>query len=292
MATSLLPLEKPSASECLILNRQQLLLQYIDKDAQGIEVGPSHAPVAPKAEGYHVKIIDHMNREQLIRKYADHHVDLGKIEEVDFVSHGEPYATLVAGAGPFHWIIASHVIEHTPDLIAFLQDCQRVLSEDGVLSLAIPDKRFCFDHFRALSDLAKVIDAHIYGHKIHTAGTVADYYMNVVRLDKQIAWASTTTDGDFELVHGLADAQSGIEVVTKHNAYLDVHAWCFTPTSFRLLIRDLNELGYIAWKELSFCTTGAHEFFVTLSRKGTLIEGSRTDILKQIEREQKQSMGG
>ena len=40
------------------------------------------------------------------------------------------------------------MIEHTPDLIAFLADCDAVLKDTGVLSLVIPDKRYSFDRFR------------------------------------------------------------------------------------------------------------------------------------------------
>lgn len=71
-----------------IMNRKNKILRHIFKDGHGIEIGPSHNPVAPKKEGYQVHIIDHMNREQLINKYKDHHVNLKNIEEVDFVWQG------------------------------------------------------------------------------------------------------------------------------------------------------------------------------------------------------------
>jgi len=42
------------------------LLRYIDKNGHGVEIGPSHSPVAPKRAGYKVHIIDHLDREGLI----------------------------------------------------------------------------------------------------------------------------------------------------------------------------------------------------------------------------------
>jgi hypothetical protein len=34
-------------------------LRWVKKEGWGVEIGPSHCPLAPKAEGYKVHIIDH-----------------------------------------------------------------------------------------------------------------------------------------------------------------------------------------------------------------------------------------
>src|SRR6185437_1662157 len=104
----------------------------------------SFRPTAAKKDGYQVYVVDHLNREQLIEKYQHDPVATENIEEVDFVWRGQPYAELTGRTKFYDWIIASHVIEHTPDLIGFLNDCDSILKDDGILSLAVPDKRFCF----------------------------------------------------------------------------------------------------------------------------------------------------
>ena len=162
------------------MNDNKKVLRYINKNGQGLEIGPSHNPVAPKKEGYKVDIIDHMNREQLITKYKDAQVVLENIEEVDFVWQGENYSELTGKKKFYDWIIASQVIEHTPDLIGFLNDCDAILKDDGMISLVVPDKRYCFDHYRPITGLSKIIDSHYQKNKIHTPGTVAEYYLNVV----------------------------------------------------------------------------------------------------------------
>src|SRR6266566_3060251 len=40
-----------------------------------------------------------------------------------------------------------------------LDDCDSLLKKGGVLSLVVPDKRYCFDRFRPLTDVGRVIDA-------------------------------------------------------------------------------------------------------------------------------------
>jgi hypothetical protein len=54
----------------------------------------------------------------------------------------------------------------------------------------------------------------------------------------------------------------------QQHAYLDLHAWCFTPHSFRLILSDLFDLGLVPFRELAFFPTEGCEFFVTLGREG------------------------
>lgn len=263
------------------MSRDETILQHLKRDGLGLEIGPSHNPIARKSDGYNVHIMDHMSREQLIEKYREHSVNLDNIEEVDFIWHGESYEELTAGTKQYDWIIASHLIEHTPDLIGFLNDCATILKDDGVICLAIPDKRYCFDHFRPLTGLSQIIDSHLQKHTYHTPGTVAEYFLNVVTKSGQIAWDSMT-QGEYGFVHGLEDATRGMKSVIDEQAYMDVHAWCFSPHSFRLIIQDLFSLGLINVQEVAYHPTVAHEFFIVLSKRGAGVKKSRMELLSII----------
>ena len=266
------------------MNRETKILQHIKKDGYGIEIGPSHSPIAPKKNGYKVHIIDHMNREELIAKYKDHGVDYKNIEEVDFVWQGEKYSKLTDKSKYYDWIIASHVIEHTPDLIGFLNDCDDILKDDGVISLAIPDKRFCFDNKRPITGISKIIDSHFQKDNIHSPGTVAEYFLNVVSKNGKVGWDKNSV-GEYKFIHSAEDALNGMNAVVNNGRYLDVHAWCFVPHSFRLIIHDLHSLGIIPFKEIEFYPTTGNEFYVTLGRNGQGIDKSRMEILSEIESE-------
>lgn len=78
----------------MTLSRDLKALTYITKSGKGVEIGPSHRPIAPKCQGYDVHIIDHMGKEELVNKYRHHGVDLKSIEDVDFVWQGESYLDL------------------------------------------------------------------------------------------------------------------------------------------------------------------------------------------------------
>jgi len=267
-----------------MLKRKEKILCHIKKNGFGIEIGPSHAPIAPKKEGYQVHILDHMNREQLVEKFRPHNVSLENIEEVDFVWNGEHYSQLTGKVKFYDWVIASHVLEHTPDFIGFLNECDSIMKDDAVISLAIPDKRYCFDHFRPATGISKIIDSHFRKDKMHTAGTVAEYFLNIVHMNGKIAW-DCGSHGIYNFRHSLEEARSEIERVKNTKEYIDVHSWVFTPHSFRLMIHDLYCLGFIPFQELSFFSTVGCEFFVTLGRKGKGLAHSRIEMLKKIESE-------
>lgn len=265
-------------------DRRQIILDGIEVGGRGLEIGPSHSPITPKREGFRVKILDHMDRKGLLRRFEGHGVDLDAIEEVDFVWNGESYSELVGEQSCFDWIIASHVVEHTPDLIGFLRDCEGLLAEDGVLSLAIPDKRFCFDRFRPISSLSQVIDCHAENRRTHSPGSAAEFFLNVVSYGGQIAW-EPNAEGELVFIHQLEEAVAGMRRADEKDSTLDLHSWCFVPSSFRLLVHDLSALGLIRLKEHSFETAGGSEFFTTLSVSGSGPEDSRKELLLKIEKE-------
>jgi len=266
------------------MTREEKVLIGIDKNKIGIEIGPSHAPLAPKKAGFNVQIIDHLTKEQLIEKYTRLNADVDRIEEVDFIWKGQSYAALTGRSGYYNWIISSHMIEHTPDLITFLKQCEEVLNEEGILSLAVPDVRYHFDYFRPITGISKVIDAYLGKNTNHTAGTAAEYHLNCVRRGVEGAWEEGFKE-EFSLVHTCAEAYDQMQMVINKNEYLDLHAWDFTPTSFRLLIQDLNDLGFISLKEVSFYPTAGCEFFITLGKTGIGFLQNRLDALKTIKAE-------
>lgn len=271
-------------AEQLNAQRKARVFATIDRNGLGVEIGPSHDPIAPKREGFRVHVIDHASREELLHKYAAHGLPLDRIEDVDFVWKGESYVELTGTPKHYDWIIASHLIEHTPDLIAFLDDCDSILKDGGVLSLVIPDKRYCFDRFRPITGLARVIDAHVAGSKIHSEGTVAEFFMNVAARGHVLAWDERSR-GDYHFLHSVREAQDVMREVRELHAYRDVHNWCFVPHSFRLILADLHALGYTALREVHFDAPGGYEFYVALGRHGKGPDLGRPQLLAKIDEE-------
>lgn len=262
-------------------SREEKVFHLLDKKGEGLEIGPSHNPIAPKAKGFNVHILDHASAADLRSKYQGHGVSLDNIEEVDFVWHGEPFSELIGKTGCYDWIIASHVIEHVPNFISYLQQCETLLKSAGILSLVIPDKRYCFDFFSSSSSTGNVLDAYAEKRVRPSHGQIFDHIANASKRDGNIAWGADGLDGADELVHTFYEAQVHWEKSVTTTDYIDVHCWRFTPASFRLLISDLLNLGLCNLEiKAEFETTGC-EFYVSLGKKsGSPVQLDRLAILQ------------
>ncbi len=265
------------------LSREEKALQALDKNGNGIEIGPSYNPLAPKKKGFKVQTVDHLSAEDLRTKYTGHGVDMDNIEEVDFIWEGQPLSDLLGKTSYYDWIIASHVIEHIPDPISFLQQCEAILKPGGILSLVIPDKRYCFDHFLPLTTTGNWLEAWAAKRIKPTSGQVFDFIVNSSKRDGNIAWVSDGKGPD-SMAHTLE--QAAAEWLDSNNSkeYIDVHCWRFMPLSFHLLLSDLQGLKMTTLGiKLEFDTTGC-EFHVSLEKGIEYNIEDRLEVLKEIKK--------
>lgn len=245
------------------LDRYAKTLFALDRHGRGLEIGPSFSPIAAKSAGFDVEVIDHATAGELREKYRGHpNVDVSRIEDVDHVWRGEPLDELL-GVGRYDWIIASHVIEHIPDLVSFFQQCSRVLKPGGALSLVVPDKRYCFDYFRWPSTTGDVLQAFADARRRHPAGVVFDHVAQIVKRGGDVSW-NAQASGDFRFMHELGEAKAAFERARDNDEYVDVHCWRFTPASFRLVLTELRLLELVALDEACAFPTEGCEFFLTL----------------------------
>src|SRR5215469_10709450 len=106
------------------------LLVQIDRTSKILDVGPSSFPITPRSAGWNVTIVDHATQDELIEKYrSDPNANIANIEKVDYVWRGGMLHEAVPDDqhGTFDVLIASHVIEHLPDPIGFLDSASRLL---------------------------------------------------------------------------------------------------------------------------------------------------------------------
>jgi 2-polyprenyl-3-methyl-5-hydroxy-6-metoxy-1,4-benzoquinol methylase len=256
------------------MTRTDKILKLVNRSGAGLEIGPSFNPVTPKRAGYNVKIIDFMSTEQLVSLNAARNHDTSLIENVDYIWDGRSFRDIIGPEQKFDWIIASHVIEHTPDFITFINDCESILNPNGIVSLVIPDKRYCFDYFRPVSSLSQVVDAFIARRKFHSPGAVIEYFLYHCWNDGKLAW-DDNYPSDIRFPYSIEFAKDMFAKAASGQDYIDIHAWCFTPSCFRLLLKDLASLELITLKECVFFPTAGTEFFVSLSRQEGQERGSR-----------------
>lgn len=225
----------------------------------GLEIGPLYRPLVHKSEA-DVYYIDHLDTEALIEKYRDDpNVDVSQIAPVDFVSEGDLAAAIPEGIR-FDWVVASHVVEHVPDLIAWLEQLHRILAEKGELCLIVPDRRYTYDYERAVTTLDKVLAAHAVGATRPTAQAIADFALNCAPLDVKRAWRGTIKPAELAATFSPSGAFDLARESEATGEYRDVHVWVFTPRSFARLMGQLAKSGLLGFGCGRFVDTRRDEF--------------------------------
>jgi SAM-dependent methyltransferase len=230
----------------------------------GMEIGALHHPIVDRAEA-RVLYVDHADTATLQEKYADHK-NVGDMVDVDVVWGDGSLGDALGDRGPVDWVIASHVIEHSPNLVGWLDELADVMRDGAILSLAVPDKRYCFDIHRRETDPADVVGAWLTDSGRPSLGTVYEFYARIRTVDAEQAWA-----GAYELDAADDNVDLGLEWARKAAAtqdYVDVHCWTFTPTSFIATLRTLYRIGLTSFRVVAFTPThvGEPEFFCALER--------------------------
>ena len=250
------------------MNRIDLLRKGILPRHGVLEIGPYFSPIAPRSAGYRTTTLDVFDTELLRQKAAvDPNIPparVAEIEDVDLVGSACDLADLTTarfGANHrFDWILSSHNIEHIPNPIRFLQQSAAVLRPEGVLRMAVPDKRFCFDHFRQLTDVSEWLQAFRENRGQPTA-------YQVFREEAHRSTPLADAAGWMPIRSSLAlfrDWFGPDGTVPTH--YMDTHCWAFTPESFELLVRDTIAFGLVDLQIGSVSATCGIEFYVDLIR--------------------------
>jgi hypothetical protein len=251
------------------LDRIGRLLGSTDRSQRILEMGPGYSPVAPRSGGWQTHVVDHATQDELRAKYATAGVDTACIEDVDTIWCDGPLHEAVPAdlLNQVDRIIASHVLEHIPDLIGFLQSASRLVRPGGTLSVALPDRRYCFDCFRPWTTTGALLEAHHRRMNRHGLKTAFDHMAYSAAVDGRIAWGPRAV-GEPSLLDPFEVAANTLRSFDDRRSlpYQDYHAWQFTPAGFRLAMLELAALGVSDWRVTSLDGPENFEFFAILRR--------------------------
>jgi SAM-dependent methyltransferase len=124
------------------LDRMGISANFIK--GEGIEIGALNIPLYITADA-RVKYVDRITAEEHTSIFKD--MKLENIVPVDIIDDGDTLSKIPDRSQDF--VIANHFIEHCENPIMTIKNLLRVLRGDGILFMAIPDKRYTFDIDRA-----------------------------------------------------------------------------------------------------------------------------------------------
>jgi SAM-dependent methyltransferase len=237
------------------------LIGEVRRQPSVLEIGPFCNPVV---RGRNVAYFDVLDREALRARAVAIGQDPAGVPAIDFVA---PDGDLSGIGRRFAAVISAHCIEHQPDLVRHLTQVATLLEPGGHYFLIVPDRRYCFDHFLADSTLAGVLAAHREGRRVHRLESVIEHRALTTHNWVDRHWAGDHLDPAYHATI-VARARGAIaEFEAAQGAYVDVHAWQFTPASFRALIGQLHQGGWSPLAPLRVYETprGRNEFTAILA---------------------------
>jgi len=232
----------------------------VTRQLSALEIGPFAQPLL---RGERVRYADYLASDALRDRARLLGLDPAGVPPIHHILSATPLGAIDCA---YDAVLSSHCIEHQPDLIRHLLDVEHLLAErSGRYFLLVPDKRYCFDHYLPESSIADIITAHVERRTVHTLKSVIEHRALTTHNDPALHWQfPDNARGEVSA----ASVRAAIdEWVAAKGEYIDVHAWYFTPASFRENIRLLKALGYIHFElERLYATRkGSNEFWAVLS---------------------------
>jgi len=120
---------------------------------QGLEIGALHRPLEVPP-GVVVKYVDYATREENVKKYPE--IDVSKIVATDHVDDGFELSCIQRASQDF--IIANHVLEHSPNLLHALLNWSSALKTNGFLFITLPNGAKSFDKGRIITTAEHIVE--------------------------------------------------------------------------------------------------------------------------------------
>ena len=286
------------------MSRINSIIRHIDTSKLGVEVAPYFAPIVAKRDGGKIMSLDIFDENKL-REMARNDPSIltewvDRIEPVDIVGDASNIGHMIQErglSGKIAYIVSSHNFEHLPNPIKFLRGCSTALEVGGILSMAVPDCRACFDHFRMPTRLSDWIGAFHRDDKQPNAETLLDFWANqgAYVVDGKNSVGCDIKTGQLDNFIAVGDLQSAygryLQEVNHQPSYTDAHCTVMFPETLELLLRDCAHLGLIDLEIIEISQTAGLEFYVHLRKTTSLTTrdaatylSQRQDLLRRISR--------
>lgn len=137
----------------------------------------------------------------------------------------------------FDYIIACHVIEHVPDPIGYLHGLAKMLNTDGVIMLAVPDKRLTFDAHRPLTSIDHLLMDFYNQCRYPSIEHIVEYHRYAVAFN---------TGVEVQVAESFAFAKANFE-----SGVADAHCHVWDDATFRAQFSYLSDAGLLGGLKLA-----------------------------------------
>ncbi len=216
--------------------RQNLALKFLS--GEGIEIGALHCPLDLPGNAKAI-YVDRISKKEAIKQFPE--LNPSKIVTVDVVTDGFSLAAFQNKA--FNFVIANHVLEHSPNPLGVLSNWTRILRNGGTLFISVPIASKCFDRGRKLTKLEHFIE----DQKLHKQGNINK--LSDKNLEHYIEWVSISEPAILKpskwrwLLNKYKSKKTCITAAKNlQQSNIEIHFHTFTVKSLKQLLNYLPNI--------------------------------------------------
>jgi hypothetical protein len=222
------------------IENRKSFLDVIEKSGNLLEIGPLDNPQLDAKSPYYYSV-DVFTKAELVKFYKDDpNITIDNIIEPSYIIVNNDYSTIDK---KFKCIFSSHNIEHMPCMVTFLQNLQGLLAKDGKIYLIIPDKRYCFDHYKKESDIYDILQ--LYFEKNYRPRLSDVLKMRTLSTHNNSIEHWNNNYGENNYKSRLLEQYNNILTEYEQGKYIDSHVNYLTPQSFLTIMELLKDLKLI-----------------------------------------------
>jgi SAM-dependent methyltransferase len=250
---------------------------------RGLEIAPLFRPILTKSVGK-VDYTDYMSTAEL-RERDKSHPDVGNLVDVDFVWAPGDRLKNSAGGREYDYVVSSHVLEHVPNPIGWLEQTLEVCKPGAIISMALPTKYNPIDFLRENTTISEWVGSYVEARSIPSAQQVFDCLHFSRTFPPARPGEYFTREEVLAMPSGYTAEQAlgFAHRAYSHQVYTDVHCSVFTLESFRQILQASIDLGLLNIEILDLHTAnGADErdvpeFYVQLKKVPPSIRAAAWD---------------
>lgn len=207
--------------------RENLAKKYLG--GCGLEIGALHLPLAVPT-GVTVRYVDLATREEQIRLHPELPAD--RIVHTDYVDDGFALRTIEPASQDF--VIANHVLEHSPNPLQVLMNWGRVVKPGGILFISTPLADKCFDKGRSITSIEHLIE----DYRLCGSGNTSAYAL--ANREHYREWLTVSEPAirrsRGEEVKPLSPEQLECDIDSFSSRSTEIHFHTFTQQSFMQML--------------------------------------------------------
>ncbi|MBB5577959.1 hypothetical protein [Rhizobium paranaense] len=234
----------------------------------GLEIAPYFNPTLKRPD-FNVHYTDYIGNDEIAAKAAENPTAGGReIPKIDYIwEPGVPLKLCAPAAMMYDYALASHVMEHVPNPIGWLNEILETMRVGAQLRLVLPDKRRNNDYFRSETTFAQVVAYWLDRPPVPTPRQVCDFLS--ASLDDRLRNGFDEKGIPKNLVRTYTDAEAVdfAEFVYNERQYIDVHCTVWSPSHFEAVMRRVAELGILN-ADINIVSETPLEFVVDLTKRG------------------------